>query len=80
MVILRTAVQWIDCPQSISLCDRCVFVQWKHPKHTPSALEILVLVLLVEVFDAEVLKILVLDVLVLEVALLDVEVLGALVL
>ena len=81
MVGLITAGQWIERPQSSSLCERCVFVQWKHPKHTPSALEmILVLVLLVEVFDAEILKILVLGVLVLEVVVLDVEMLEALVL
>ena len=65
--VFITAGQWIERPQSISLCDRCVLVQWKHPKHTPSALEILVLLLLVSVFDAEVLKIVVLGVLVLEV-------------
>ena len=37
---------WIERPQSISLCNRCVFVGWRHLKHTPSpcknwALEVL---------------------------------------
>lgn len=27
---------WIERPQSISLCNRCVFVGWRHLKHTPS--------------------------------------------
>ena len=33
---LKFAGTWIERPQSIPLCDRCVFVEWRHLKHTPS--------------------------------------------
>ena len=44
----RSSPEWFPCPvkdwagtrierpQSISLCNRCVFVGWRHLKHTPS--------------------------------------------
>ena len=28
--------KWVERPQSMSLCDRCVFVGWRYVKHTPS--------------------------------------------
>ena len=29
--------KWVERPQSMSLCDRCVFVGWRYVKHTPSS-------------------------------------------